>query len=260
MMTSPTLGSIAPKVPTAVSITAMPVYVGAILVKFASFLLSLLPSYSSDIGHPFDLGDRVRSVDLNDLFSSSITSSVLQDVRRKYRLRGLRKTAAALWGCVDYYLGGTHSIRPSPHPHFRVSFEILTDPKQNEAYKTDIPKIGGIPEASNALPFVGHLHLLGGRKGKNDASVFTQWGDSISSDIVQCRFGNQRTIIVRNFSIIRHLWIHHKNDLIDRPHQPGFLDKLGVDLTGSPMTDQIRKCRAAGMRALGKVINTGFYT
>lgn len=75
----------------------------------------------------------------------------------------------------------------------------------------------------------------------------------MSSDIVQCKFGNQRTIIVRNFSIIRDLWIHHKNALIDRPHQPGFLDKLGVDLTGSPMTDQIRKCRAAGMRALGKV-------
>lgn len=49
------------------------------------------------------------------------------------------------------------------------------------------------------------------------------------------------------------LWIGQSNSLIDRPHQPGFLDKLGVDLTGSPMTPQIRKCRAAGMRALGKV-------
>lgn len=133
-------------------------------------------------------------------------------------------------------------------------FKTITDLEQNEAYKTDIPKIEGIPEVSGALPFLGHLHILGGRKGKNDATIFTQWGDSMSSDIVQCKYGNQRTIIVRNFSIIRDLWIHHKNALIDRPHQPGFLDKLGVDLTGSPMTEQIRKCRAAGMRALGKVI------
>lgn len=138
----------------------------------------------------------------------------------------------------------------TPTPLFKTN----TDTNQNESYKTDIPKIEGIPEVSGALPFLGHLHILGGRRGKNDASVFTEWGDSMSSDILQCKYGNQRTIIVRNFSTIRDLWIHHKNALIDRPHQPGFLDKLGVDLTGSPMTDQIRKCRAAGMRALGKVI------
>ncbi|RDI85215.1 hypothetical protein Vi05172_g4794 [Venturia inaequalis] len=129
----------------------------------------------------------------------------------------------------------------------------------NEAYKTNIPKIEGIPEVSNPIPFLGHLHILGGRKGKNDATIFTEWGDSKSSDIVQCKFGNQRTIIVRNFGIIRDLWVHHKNALIDRPHQPGFLDKLGVDLTGSPMTDQIRKCRAAGMRALGKSMWPKYY-
>jgi phenylacetate 2-hydroxylase len=124
---------------------------------------------------------------------------------------------------------------------------------QNEAYKTDFPKIEGIPEVPGALPFIGHLNYLGGRTGKNDATIFTQWGDNLSADIVQCRVGNQRTVIVRNFSIIRDLWIQNSNAMIDRPHQPGFLDKLGVDLTGSPMTSQIRRCRAAAMRALGKV-------
>lgn len=51
---------------------------------------------------------------------------------------------------------------------------------------------------------------------------------------------------------MKHLWVSQSNALIDRPHQPGFVDKLGIDLTGSCMTDQVRKCRAAGMRALGK--------
>ncbi|QDS76443.1 hypothetical protein FKW77_004518 [Venturia effusa] len=129
----------------------------------------------------------------------------------------------------------------------------------NEAYKTDIPKIDGIPEVSGALPFLGHLHVLGGRQGKNDGTVFTEWANSMSSDIIQCKYGNQRTVVVRKFSVIRDLWIQHKNALIDRPHQPGFLDKLGVDLTGSPMTDQIRKCRAAGMRALAKSMWPKYY-
>jgi phenylacetate 2-hydroxylase len=51
---------------------------------------------------------------------------------------------------------------------------------------------------------------------------------------------------------MKDLWIGHSNTLIDRPPQPGFVDKLGVDITGSSMTDQIRRCRAAAMRALGK--------
>ena len=49
------------------------------------------------------------------------------------------------------------------------------------------------------------------------------------------------------------LWIGQSHSLIDRPHQPGFVDRLGIDLTGFPMTEQVRKCRAAGMRALAKV-------
>lgn len=52
---------------------------------------------------------------------------------------------------------------------------------------------------------------------------------------------------------MKELWVSQSHSLSDRPHQPAFVDKLGIDLTGFPMTDQLRKCRAAGMRALGKV-------
>ncbi|KAI1868734.1 uncharacterized protein JN550_006309 [Neoarthrinium moseri] len=123
----------------------------------------------------------------------------------------------------------------------------------HESYRSNFPRVKGIPEVSGALPFIGHLHLLGGRSGENDATVFTEWCKKLNSPIVQCRLGDQRTIIVSDFAIIKDLWVGQSNSMIHKPHQPGFVDKLGVDLTGSPMTEQIRKCRAAAMRALGKM-------
>ncbi|EXJ80691.1 hypothetical protein A1O3_06975 [Capronia epimyces CBS 606.96] len=122
-----------------------------------------------------------------------------------------------------------------------------------EAYRTDLPRIPGIPQVPCALPFVGHLHRLGGRIGQNDSTVFTQWAKDLKSSVFQCLLGSQRTVVVSDWPTIRELWLRQSNALIDRPHQPGFVDKLGIDLTGSCMTDQIRKCRAAGMRALAKV-------
>ncbi|CAK7215383.1 hypothetical protein SEUCBS140593_002510 [Sporothrix eucalyptigena] len=121
-----------------------------------------------------------------------------------------------------------------------------------EAYRANFPKIQGIPEVPGALPFVGHLHKLGGRSGENDATVFSQWSKQLQSSVFQCVLGNQRTVVVEDWATMKHLWVSQSNALIDRPHQPGFVDKLGIDLTGSCMTDQVRKCRAAGMRALGK--------
>ena len=103
------------------------------------------------------------------------------------------------------------------------------------------------------LPFVGHLHKLGGRSGQNDATVFSQWARDIGSSVYQCVLGNQRTVVVCDWATMYELWVGQSHSLIDRPHQPGFVDRLGIDLTGFPMTEQIRKCRAAGMRALAKV-------
>jgi phenylacetate 2-hydroxylase len=71
--------------------------------------------------------------------------------------------------------------------------------------------------------------------------------------VYQCVLGNQRTVIVNDWATMFELWVGQSHALIDRPHQPGFVDRLGIDLTGFPMTEQVRKCRAAGMRALAKV-------
>jgi len=87
----------------------------------------------------------------------------------------------------------------------------------------------------------------------NDCTVYSEWSKKLNAPIIQCRLGDQRTIIVSDWAVIKELWVGQSGSMIHRPHQPGFVDKLGVDLTGCPMTDQIRKCRAAGMRALGKM-------
>ncbi|KAF2768366.1 cytochrome P450 [Teratosphaeria nubilosa] len=122
-----------------------------------------------------------------------------------------------------------------------------------EALTTNFARIKGIPEVKHGIPFLGHLRKLGGRCGKNDATIYSEWSQEVQSDIYQCRLGNQRTIVVNSWSKMQDLWLGHSSELIDRPEQPGFVDKLGVDITGTSMTDQIRRCRAAAMRALGKM-------
>ncbi|KAF2703726.1 cytochrome P450 [Pleomassaria siparia CBS 279.74] len=128
-----------------------------------------------------------------------------------------------------------------------------------QSYNTNIPHISGIPSIPSQLPFVGHLHKLGGRSGNNDCTVFSQWARDIGSSVYQCVLGNQRTVVVCDWATMYELWVGQSHALIDRPHQPGFVDKLGIDLTGFPMTDQLRKCRAAGMRALAKVRRRSLY-
>ncbi|KAF2494124.1 cytochrome P450 [Lophium mytilinum] len=128
-----------------------------------------------------------------------------------------------------------------------------------EAYKTNFQKIAGIPEVPNASPFIGHMGSLGGRLDKNDGTIYSEWATETGSDIYQIRVGNQRSVVVNSWALMKEFWINRSNTLIDRPHQPGFLDKLGVDLTGMPMTDQIRRCRQAAMKALGKPMWPKYY-
>lgn len=61
------------------------------------------------------------------------------------------------------------------------------------------------------------------------------------------------------FQTIKDLWVGHANDLIDRPFQHGFADKLEYDLSGAAMTEPIRRCRKAAMRALGKPMWPSYY-
>ena len=94
---------------------------------------------------------------------------------------------------------------------------------------------------------------------ENDATIYSRWATLLNTDIFQVKLGNQLTVVVSSFSAIKDLWVRQTNALIDRPHQPGFVDKLGLDVSGSRMTEQIRRCRAAAMRALGKPQWPGYY-
>ncbi|KAI0483341.1 cytochrome P450 [Xylariaceae sp. FL0804] len=157
---------------------------------------------------------------------------------------------------IEYALkGGLPSANTALTLLVTLAFVFLI----RESYRSNFSKIKGIPEVPGALPFVGHLHLLGGRSGKNDATVFSEWSRRLGSPIVQCRLGDQRTVVVSDWAAIRDLWVGQSSGLVHRPPQPGFVDRLGVDLTGSPMTEQIRRCRAAGMRALGRAMWPRYY-
>ena len=139
------------------------------------------------------------------------------------------------------------------------SVNDTSPPKKRETYRTNVPKIKGLPEPSGARPFIGHLGPLGGREKRNDTVIFSRWHEEVKSDLFQVRLGSQRTVIVQGWPAIKYLWLGQSNALIDRPWQPGFIDKLGVDISSSPMTPQIRRCRAAAMRALGKPLWPSYY-
>lgn len=65
--------------------------------------------------------------------------------------------------------------------------------------------------------------------------------------------------MVNSFRAIKDLWVGRASDLIDRLFQLGFADKLEYDLSGAAMTEPIRRCRKAAMRALGKPTWPGYY-
>ncbi|PMD46597.1 cytochrome P450 [Hyaloscypha variabilis F] len=139
-----------------------------------------------------------------------------------------------------------------------VTIKFLTS-LQKQATQTQVPRIPKIPEAPDALPFVGNLMPLGGRLNENDSTIYSQWPKKLSSDIFQIRLGSERAVVANTFSTIKDLWVGHSNDLIDKPQQHGFAEKLEYDLSGANMTEPIRRCRKAATRALGKPLWPTYY-
>ncbi|KAK4942328.1 hypothetical protein LTR10_017935 [Elasticomyces elasticus] len=147
----------------------------------------------------------------------------------------------------------------APLPLIGAGLVVLLGVLVWEAYRTDYPKVKGLPQPSGNLPFVGHLLPLGGREKRNDTVIFTRWQQELNADIFQIRLGSQRAVIVQGWQAIKDLWLGMSNSLIDRPWQPGFIDKLGVDISSSPMTPVIKRCRSAALKALGKPLWPSYY-
>ncbi|KAH0848271.1 hypothetical protein FOPE_02387 [Fonsecaea pedrosoi] len=127
------------------------------------------------------------------------------------------------------------------------------------AYRTNYPRIANIPEAPGSLPFVGHLPFLGGRLGVNDADIFSRWSRQLASGIYQIKLGYQRTVIVSSWAVMEELFVSKNTSMLDRVHQHGFSDYIGLDISGSSLTPDVKKCRAAAVRALGKSMWPGYY-
>jgi phenylacetate 2-hydroxylase len=62
--------------------------------------------------------------------------------------------------------------------------------------------------------------------------------------------GDQRVIVINTWDTMKEFWVTRNHSVLDRPHHKGFLDHIGVDISGSPMTPQIKKCRAAAVVCL----------
>ncbi|KIW83754.1 hypothetical protein Z517_03000 [Fonsecaea pedrosoi CBS 271.37] len=127
------------------------------------------------------------------------------------------------------------------------------------AYRTNYPRIANIPEAPGSLPFVGHLPFLGGRLGVNDADIFSRWSRQLASGIYQIKLGYQRTVIVSSWAVMEELFVSKNSSMLDRVHQHGFSDYIGLDISGSSLTPDVKKCRAAAVRALGKSMWPRYY-
>jgi hypothetical protein len=118
---------------------------------------------------------------------------------------------------------------------------------QTEAFRTDFAKIPKIPSLSGAYPFIGHLPWLGGRLKKNDATIFTEWGQDIGADLYQIKLGFQRCLIVNSWAKMKDFWVERNNSMLDRPKHAEFLDFVGIDISGSSWSEQLKRCRTAGV-------------
>ncbi|EPE34768.1 Cytochrome P450 [Glarea lozoyensis ATCC 20868] len=81
------------------------------------------------------------------------------------------------------------------------------------AYFTDIPKLANIPEISGAIPFYGHLKVL----GDDHASAFEDFGTKNVAPIVQAKLGNRRIVVLNSFEVAQEWIVKNASATIDRP-------------------------------------------
>ncbi|EXJ91444.1 hypothetical protein A1O1_04556 [Capronia coronata CBS 617.96] len=82
-----------------------------------------------------------------------------------------------------------------------------------QAFCTDVPRIPGIPEAPGAVPFFGHLKVL----GQDHASKLQEWAVKNEWPVFQARLGNRRILVLNTFSAAQDFMVKHASATIDRP-------------------------------------------
>jgi phenylacetate 2-hydroxylase len=82
-----------------------------------------------------------------------------------------------------------------------------------QAFSTDIPFIRGIPEAPGAVPFFGHLKVL----GDDQPTKFEEWAVRHDWPVIQAKFGTRRVLVLNTFEAARHFIVKNATATIDRP-------------------------------------------
>jgi phenylacetate 2-hydroxylase len=83
----------------------------------------------------------------------------------------------------------------------------------NIAYATDVPKVKGIPELPNAIPFYGHLKAL----GDDHPTAFQEYSTKNNYEVVQAKLGNRRILVVNSFKAAQEFMVKNASATIDRP-------------------------------------------
>ncbi len=120
-------------------------------------------------------------------------------------------------------------------------------------YKTDIPKIAGIPEIPGALPLFGHLLAL----GEDHATVCEKWWKQYNYSVFQIKLGNTRAVVINSFDDVKEMVIGHQKEVIDRPKLFTFHGLIsstqGFTIGSSPWDESCKRKRTAVGQALGRV-------
>lgn len=93
----------------------------------------------------------------------------------------------------------------------------FTNKIQRQAVQTQVPKVAKIPEAPDALPFLGNPMPLGDRLKQDDRTIYSRCAETLSSDMFQMRLGSEGALVANTFAVIKDLWVGHSADLIDEP-------------------------------------------
>ncbi|KAL4945820.1 hypothetical protein BDV06DRAFT_229721 [Aspergillus oleicola] len=81
------------------------------------------------------------------------------------------------------------------------------------AFCTDIPRVKGIPELPNSIPFFGHLKAL----GSDHASAFETAYRAHGHEVVQAKLGNRRVLVLNSFAAAQEFMVKNASATIDRP-------------------------------------------
>ncbi len=135
----------------------------------------------------------------------------------------------------------------------------LTPPPQFGYRTTNVPRIKGIPQIPGAVPFAGHLPLLGGRSGKADTTLWTEWHHQHGWPLFQLQYGQERIVVANTYALIREIWVAHASSTISRPVPWTVEHHIGLEMGAQPWNDSVKRMRGAAIKSVAPGTWRAFY-